>query len=161
MSQKNTGNTQIELTAEGLAELQEELNQLVTIKLPAATERVAIAREHGDLSENAEYHSARDDKELIETRIDQIKSILENSVVVKATKSHQNIGVGSNVILTKNGSTKKIAYTLVGEYQADPVNGKISVASPLGKAVLKKKVGDTVTVTAPNGKSEYTIQNIT
>ncbi|MCA9373171.1 transcription elongation factor GreA [Candidatus Woesebacteria bacterium] len=161
MSQKHAGNNQIELTAEGLAELEDELNQLVTVKLPAATERVAIAREHGDLSENAEYHSARDDKELIETRIDQIKSILENSVVVKATKSHQNIGVGSSVTLTKKGSTKKISYTLVGEYQADPVNGKISVASPLGKALLKKKVGDTVTVTAPNGKSEYTIQNIT
>jgi len=162
MSQKNTQGTiaQTELTQEGLAELQEELQQLEQVKLPASIERVAIAREHGDLSENAEYHSARDDKELIETRIEQIKSILENSVVIKSTRSSLHVGVGSTVTLTKKGSTKKIQYTLVGEYQADPTEGKISVASPVGKALMKKSVKDTVSVSTPSGTTEYTVVSI-
>ena len=160
MSKTNQPTNQTELTSEGLNELKEELKELEEDKLPAAIERVATAREHGDLSENSEYHSARDDKELVETRIDQIKSILENAVVVKATKSHQHVGIGSRVTLTKKGSTKKIVYVLVGEYEADPVNGKISVASPLGKALLKKKVGDSAVVSAPAGKTEYTIVEI-
>lgn len=157
MSQNNQPTNLTELTTEGVAELKEELKQLEEVKLPEAIERVATAREHGDLSENSEYHSARDDKELVETRIDQIKSILDNAVVVKATKSHQHVGIGSTVTLIKKGGHKKIVYVLVGEYEADPVNGKISVASPLGKALLKKKVGESVVVKAPAGKTEYTI----
>ncbi len=80
--------------------------------------------------------------------------------MVKATKSHQHIGIGSTVTLTKKGGSKKIVYILVGEYEADPANGKVSVASPLGKALLKKKVGDIVVVSAPAGKTEYTINEI-
>lgn len=157
MSQNNQATNLTELTTEGVAELKEELKQLEEVKLPEAIERVATAREHGDLSENSEYHSARDDKELVETRIDQIKSILDNAVVVKATKSHQHVGIGSTVTLIKKGGHKKIVYVLVGEYEADPVNGKISAASPLGKALLKKKVGESVVVKAPAGRTEYTI----
>lgn len=160
MAQNTATTNQTELTQEGLKELQDELKQLEEVKLPEAIERVAIAREHGDLSENAEYHSARDDKELIETRIDQIKAILDNAVVVRATRSHQQVGIGSTVKLTKKGSSKVITYSLVGEYEADPTNGKVSIASPLGKALNKKKVGDTVVVAAPAGKTEYTIKDI-
>lgn len=146
-----------ELTKEGLAELQQELLELESVKLPAAIERLTIAREHGDLSENAEYHSARDDKELIETRLDQIKAILENAVLVRTTKSTQYVGVGSVVVIRKKGVSKTTTVTLVGEFEAEPASGKISISSPLGKALLKKKVGDSVIVKAPAGMVEYLI----
>lgn len=150
-------NSPIELTAIGLAELQAELKELEEVKLPEAIERVSIARDHGDLSENAEYHSARDDKELIETRISQIQDILDNSTVVKSTRSHQNVGMGSSVTVQKKGQKKTQTFQIVGEFEADPSNGKISSASPLGKALLKRKKGDSVKVVTPAGEVEYTI----
>lgn len=154
---KTTSTNQIELTKEGLAELQEELRELEEIKLPEAIDRVALAREHGDLSENAEYHSARDDKELIETRIDQIKAVLEKAVVVKNTRSSQHVGIGSVVVIQKKGGKTKQTITIVGEFEADPAVGKVSSSSPLGKALLKKKVGDSIKVEAPVGIIEYTV----
>lgn len=153
-------NSPIELTAVGLAELQAELKELEEVKLPEAIERVSIARDHGDLSENAEYHSARDDKELIETRISQIQDILDNSTVVKSTRSHQNVGMGSSVTVQKKGQKKTLTFQIVGEFEADPSNGKISSASPLGKALLKRKKDDVVKVVTPSGEVEYTITKV-
>ena len=122
--------SQIELTKEGLAELQDELKILEEVKLPEAIDRVAIAREHGDLSENSEYHSARDDKELIETRIDEIKAVLENATLVTATKSHQKVGIGSQVTIKKSTEKTKKTVLIVGEYESDPSQNTISIASP-------------------------------
>ncbi len=150
----------IVLTKDGLEELQAELKQLQEVKLPESIERVARARDHGDLSENAEYHSARDDKQLIETRIEQILEILEKAQVVASTHSHLVVGMGSQVTIVKKDSKKSQIVTLVGEFEADPINGKISVASPMGKSLLKKKKGEVVTVEAPAGKLEYTITDI-
>jgi len=150
----------VELTKQGLEELQEELKELETIKLPEATERVAKAREHGDLSENSEYHSARDDKELVETRIDEIKAILEKAKVVTITKSHLKVGIGSKVTIKKTDSKKTKTVTIVGEYESDPLNNKVSVASPLGKALLKKKPGDKTVAKTPTGEVEYEIIEI-
>lgn len=151
---------QIELTKRGLDELQAELKELEEIKLPEAIDRVAKAREHGDLSENSEYHSARDDKELIETRIDEIKSVLEKAKVVSATKSHQKVGIGSEVTIKKTGSKLTKTMIIVGEYESDPLHDKISVASPLGKALLKNKRGDKVIAKTPAGEVEYEIIDI-
>lgn len=151
---------QVELTKEGLAELQQELLQLEEVKLPEAIERVSTAREHGDLSENSEYHSARSDKELIETRIDEIQSVLEKAIVVTSTKSHLKVGIGSSVTVKKQGDKKNKTYTIVGEYESDPQENKISAASPLGKALIGKKPGDKVMVKAPSGEVEYTIIEI-
>jgi len=160
----NTSDTvqidQVELTKQGMEELQSELKELEEIKLPEAIDRVAKAREHGDLSENSEYHSARDDKELIETRIDEIKAVLENATVVSATTSHQKIGIGSKITIKKSGTRTPRVITIVGEYESNPLNGKISVASPLGKALMKKKPGDKVVVKAPAGEVEYEIIDI-
>ncbi|EFK96843.1 Transcription elongation factor greA (Transcript cleavage factor greA) [sediment metagenome] len=144
---------QVELTEAGVQDLQNELTELEEIKLPEAVTRVSVARDHGDLSENAEYHSARVDKELIETRISQINDILSKAVVVKSTKSHIAVGMGSVVTIQKKGAKKPQIITMVGEFEADPVEGKISSASPLGKALLKKKVGDEVTFSAPPASS--------
>lgn len=149
--------SQIELTKEGLTELQDELKTLEEVKLPEAIDRVATAREHGDLSENSEYHSARDDKELIETRIDEIKTVLENATLVTATKSHQKVGIGSQVTIKKSTEKTKKTVLIVGEYESDPLHNKISIASPLGKALAGKKLGDKAIVKAPMGEAEYTI----
>ena len=97
---------QIELTKAGLDELQTELAELVDIKLPAIITRVAKAREHGDLSENAEYHSARDDQRLLQARIDELQDIVAKAKIVRQTRSNLKVGVGSTVVVSKIGSKK-------------------------------------------------------
>jgi transcription elongation factor GreA len=156
----NNHTQSIQLTQEGFDELQNELLELTKEKLPAVIERVAKAREHGDLSENAEYHSARDDQQLLEARIEEIETIIAKSVVVKQTRSHQKVGIGSQVTIAKKGSRANKTITMVGEFEADPLQDKISTASPLGKALVGKKKGDTVVVKAPAGETEYTISAI-
>lgn len=157
---KKTINNQVELTKEGLEEIKAELSELVNAKLPAIIERVAKAREHGDLSENAEYHSARDDQQLLQARIDELQGIIENAVVIKNTRSHDKVGMGSQVTVKKAGSKKNITITIVGEFEADPVAGKISIGSPLGEALVSKKKGDKALVQAPAGEIEYEVINI-
>lgn len=158
MSKNDTN--QIELTKEGLDELKAELSELKEQKLVAVIKRVAKAREYGDLSENAEYHSAKEEQEFVETRIEEIEDIISRSVIVKNTRSKKNIGVGSVVVVTKKGSKDKRELTVVGEFEADPASGKISVGSPLGEALVGKKKGDKAVVQAPAGEIEYTIVNI-
>ncbi|MFZ1721567.1 MAG: transcription elongation factor GreA, partial [Microgenomates group bacterium] len=101
----------IELTQEGFDELQTELSELRDVKLPAVISRVAKAREHGDLSENAEYHSAQDDQQLVETRIAEIESILSKAKVVQHTKSTVKVGIGSTVEVKKTGQKKTATFT--------------------------------------------------
>jgi transcription elongation factor GreA len=159
----NTANQikKIELTQEGFEELKAELKQLTTVKLPEAVERVALAREYGDLSENSEYQNARDDKDLIEARIAEIEKVLEKATIVQATRSTQRVGMGSHVSISMKGKKAgKRDIEIVGEYQANPAEGKISNVSPLGKALMGKKKGDDVVVKAPAGEIIYTIDNI-
>ena len=153
-------NAQIELTKEGLEEITAELRELVDIKLPAIIQRVAKAREHGDLSENAEYHSARDDQQLLQARIDELQNIVENSVVIKNTRNQNKVGMGSTVTVKKTDTKKENTITIVGEFEADPLANKISVRSPLGMALAGKKKGDSVIVKAPAGEIKYEIINI-
>lgn len=151
----------IELTQEGMDELRAELKELEDTKLPAVIERVARAREYGDLSENAEYHNARDEQQLIEARIEEIEGIIAKSKVVKHTKSTQKVGMGSIVEIQEVENKKnKMKVTIVGEFEAEPIEGKISSVSPLGKALVGRKKGDEVTVTAPAGARSYTIVSI-
>lgn len=151
---------QIELTKEGLEELQIELSELVDIKLPSVINRVAVAREHGDLSENAEYHSARDDQQLLQARIDELQEIISGAKIVKHTKSHSKVGVGSIVTASKVGTKKEVTFQIVGEFEADPKSGKISSVSPIGIALLNKKKGDITVVKAPAGETKYEILKI-
>jgi transcription elongation factor GreA len=151
---------QIELTKEGLEEITAELRELVDIKLPAIIIRVSTAREHGDLSENAEYHSARDDQQLLQARIDELQNIVENAVVVKNTKNHNKVGMGSVVTIKKVGATTDLTIHIVGEFEADPNAKKVSVGSPLGEALMSKKKGDSVVVKAPAGEIKYEVINI-
>jgi transcription elongation factor GreA len=152
----------VQVTQEGLEELQRELKELVEIKLPANVERVSKAREYGDLSENAEYHSAKEDQTLIETRIDEIEKILAMAQVVQQTKSSTKVGMGSSVTIapTGKGKAKSQIFTIVGEFEAVPAEGKVSSVSPIGKALMGKKKGDHVTVIAPVSQVEYEILDI-
>ncbi len=150
----------IELTKEGLQELKEELKELKEIKLPEVIKRVSAAREYGDLSENAEYHDARDEQEFVNTRIDDIEEIIANAKVVKSTRSQTIIGIGSTVNVKKKGNKTSQTLQVVGEYEADPLENKVSSASPLGKALIGKKNGDEVTVKAPAGTTVFVIEKI-
>lgn len=141
-----------QITAEGRAELEKELKELKNRRGEIA-DRIAEARDYGDLSENAEYDSAREDQGVVETRIAEIEDILMNAEEIKATKSGK-VHLGSHVTL-KNGSTKE--YTLVGPVEADPMNGRISNESPIGLALMGKGQGEQVTISTPKGDTSYTI----
>jgi len=160
-SQSNQINDQqIQLTQAGLDELKQELQELVDIKLPEAIDRVTKAREYGDLTENSEYHSARDDQQLIQTRIDQIGEIIERASVIQNTKSKTVIGVGSKVTIQKDGTQTKKTFEVAGEFESEPGENKISSVSPLGKSLMGKKKGDIAQVQAPAGVVRYKIIDV-
>ncbi len=147
----------IVLTQEGLVELKREHEELVNVKRPVAVTRLASARELGDLSENSEYAAAKTDLAFIDGRILELEEIIHGAKVVTSHgKSH--VDVGCKVTLTING--KKETFHLVGEWEANPMEKKISHSSPLGKALLGKKVGEKVEVDAPAGKVLYKVLNI-
>ncbi|MBI3494407.1 transcription elongation factor GreA [Candidatus Saccharibacteria bacterium] len=147
---------QYQITAEGRSELEAELKELKASR-GAIAEKIANARELGDLSENADYDAARDEQGQAETRIAEIEDILLNAEIIKPKKG-SSVAVGSKVELKVN--SKKVSYQLVGPVEADPANGKISDQSPIGKALLGKKSGESVEITTPKGKSKYTIEKI-
>jgi len=145
------------LTKEGLEELKREYDDLVKTKRPTAVVRLSDARENGDLSENSEYADAKQDLSFIDGRIAELEELLHGAKVVSNHgKSH--VDVGSKVTLHVNG--QKDVFHLVGEWEADPMNKKISHSSPLGKALMGKKAGDTAEVEAPAGKIIYKILSI-
>lgn len=144
------------LTKEGFIALKEELELLKTTKLPLAVDRVARARDFGDLSENAEYHSAREDLSWIEGRIEELQVLVSQaSEISSSSTSSDSVSLGSTVHLAINGN--KHEFAIVGEWEADPGAKKISHESPLGKALVGKKVGDKVEVEAPAGVITYSI----
>ncbi len=151
----------IYLTKEGLQELKKEFEALSKIKRPDVLSRVSQARSMGDLSENAEYVAARDELSFIDGRIDELEELLKQAVLIveNGGKSSSHIvKLGSKVVLTVKG--KKEIFTVVGEWEADPKDKKISHESPLGKALIGKKVGEKVEVEAPAGKVLYTIVSV-
>ena len=144
-----------QITAEGRQELEKEL-ALLKGRRGEIADRIAEARDYGDLSENAEYDSAREEQGVVETRIAEIEDILMNAEEIKAKKGGK-IHLGSRVTL-KNGATRE--YTIVGPVEADPVNGKISDQSPIGLALMGKSEGDQVTISTPKGDVEYKIVSV-
>ena len=147
----------IVLTPDGLAELKREHEELVQVKRPVAVTRLASARELGDLSENSEYAAAKNDLSFIDGRIIELEEIIHGAKVITSHgKAH--VDVGCKVTVTMG--TKKETFLLVGEWEANPMEKKISHESPLGKALLGKKVGETVEVEAPAGKLLYKILHI-
>jgi len=147
----------IYLTREGLDELKQEHEELTKTRRPEVLDRVSSARNMGDLSENAEYTVAREELSFIDGRIDELEELLKQAVLI--SNNHSNIIKLGSTVKVNAGSDKEV-FTLVGEWEADPKERKISHESPLGKALIGKKVGEKVEVEAPAGKIIYTIESI-
>lgn len=151
----------VQLTQQGYDELQAELNELKEVKLPQVVKRVAEARAHGDLSENAEYTNSKEEQNFTESRISEIEDVLNTAQIVKNTTSSTKVGMGSSVVVhMEKKAAKKFTYHIVGEFEAEPLEGKISSESPLGKALIGKSKGDKVNVKAPAGVITYVIEKI-
>lgn len=148
---------QFQLTAEGIKELEAEMNELVS-KRGEVAERIKTAREFGDLSENAEYSAARQEQERNEARIAEIDHVLKNAEVIKQPKKKDVVELGNEVELKNKDGVKK--FTVVGSVEADPLAGKVSNESPIGKALLGKKVGEEVEIVTPAKTTKYKIQSV-
>lgn len=146
-----------QLTAAGKLDLEKELEELKSRRGEVA-QRIADARDYGDISENSEYAEARNEQGQVESRIAEIEDILRNASIIKS-KASSTVIVGSTVALhTSKG--KKVQYTIVGSVEADPLEGKISNESPIGQALMGKKMGEKVDITTPSGQVSYEIASI-
>jgi transcription elongation factor GreA len=151
----------IPITNIGFEKLEEELKTLKSVERPTVIKSIAEAREHGDLSENAEYHAAKEKQSFIEGRIADLENKISRAevIITKKLKSNKVI-FGATVTLGEVGKKKQIVYQIVGTEEADVENGKISISSPLARALLGKKIDDSVEVYSPGGSKEYEVENI-
>lgn len=149
------------LTYSGLTKLENELQELKAVKRKEVAEKIKEAREQGDLSENAEYDAAKDEQRDIEARIEELEKILKNAEVVDEDEiDTQKINVGCSVVLIDKANKKEMTLRIVGSTEANSLKGMISNESPIGKELIGKKVGDTVTVEAPSGTFKYKVKDI-
>lgn len=153
---KKTKDHTVLLTLEGQKKLQDELNNLVNIRRPYVVNRIQRARDFGDLSENAEYDAARDEQSFVEGRIQELTEVLRHVKVIDKEINKANfVVIGSTVVVDIDGEQDE--FTIVGSLEADPINGKISNESPVGKALLGAKVGEVVEVSTPIVKTLYRV----
>jgi len=152
-------NKKIYLTQKGFEDLKKEFSEMQNKRRPEVVERLSAAREMGDLSENAEYTAAREELAFIDGRLDELESILKQvEIIADGNHTNHSVELGSQVIVKI--SDRQETFTVVGEWEADPTEKKISHESPLGKGLLGKAVGDEVEVEAPAGKMVYKIVSI-
>ena len=149
------------MTYEGVKKLEEELEYLKTVKRKEKTENIKVALGYGDLSENSEYDEAKNDQAFTEGRIIQLENMLKNAVVVDESEIPKDkVSVGSIVKVMDYEFDEEVEYTIVGSAEADPMNFKISNESPVGSALIGKKVGDVVEVAVPSGVSKFEVLEI-
>lgn len=152
----------IPFTREGLQRLKAELSHLEQVERPQNIRAIEEARAHGDISENAEYHAAKERQGFIEFKINEIKTTIGKSEVIQAGSGPADrVVFGRRVLLYNAQTDEEIEYHLVGPYESEPENGKISVTSPLGQALIGKREGDDVRVKVPGGSQEFEILGIT
>ncbi|MEK7501365.1 MAG: transcription elongation factor GreA [Patescibacteria group bacterium] len=147
------------LTKEKLAELKKELEYLKSEKRKEVAEHLEYSKKLGDLSENAEYHQAREDQAEVEDRIGRLETLLQNAIIIDAPTG-DIITVGTTLRIERNGDNKSYLYTIVGSEEADMSHGKISNLSPLGSALIGRKKGESIEVPTPKGVMKYTIMMI-
>lgn len=140
------------LTPEGKAKLEEELERLKKEKRPQVAANLRAAIQEGDISENAGYEESKREQAFVEGRIREIEAILANAEIVEDSDSHGTVDVGSRVTISERGSSEYETYQIVGSAEADPSEGRISNVSPLGKALIGKRVGEEVEVDTPGGR---------
>jgi transcription elongation factor GreA len=154
------GKKKIYLTPEGEEALRDELDELVNVKRPALAERLRKAIAQGDLSENANYKAAKEEQSFLEGRIQELQSMLRNAEIIEETRSSDEVSLGSYVTVIEEGADRPETFRIVGTAEADPINGKVSHESPMGKRLLGHQVGDVVTVEAPGGTIAFRITEI-
>jgi transcription elongation factor GreA len=147
------------ISPDGLEKVKQELENLKSVERPEVIERIARARELGDLSENAEYHDARERQSFIEGRIQELESLIKNAIIIEARGQSSTVGLGSTVHATCDNGLE-IKYTIVGHSEADPASGKISNESPLGMAFIGRVVGHEFEINIPAGKIKCKIDKI-
>jgi transcription elongation factor GreA len=151
----------IPITKEGLEKLRTELNRLESVEKPQNIRAIEEARGHGDLSENAEYHAAKERQSFLEGKINDLKAIIGKSEVLEVESGPADrIVFGRTARLYNLQTEEEITYQLLGPYESDPENGKISVTSPLGQALVGKEEGDEISVRTPGGVQEFEILEI-
>ena len=154
--------SKLPITTKGAEKLRKQLRKYKTVERPRITAAIAEARAHGDLSENAEYHAAREQQSLLESRIQAIESALAEAQIidVKTLNADGKVVFGATVDLINVDNEQEISYQIVGEMEADIEQHLISVASPIARALISKEIGDVVKVNAPGGAIEYEILDI-
>ena len=151
----------IPMTASGFKALEEEINQLKTVERPAVIRLITEARAHGDLSENAEYHAAKERQAFIEGRVIALEDQLGRAEVIDVSKlSGSTVTFGATVTLIDEDTDEKRKYQIVGDMEADAKKGRISVSSPIARAIIGKSKGDTVEVATPGGAKSYEILKV-
>ncbi|WP_212524949.1 transcription elongation factor GreA [Actibacterium sp. MT2.3-13A] len=150
----------IPMTRAGHAALDAELKQLKSVERPAVIRAIAEAREHGDLSENAEYHAAREKQSFIEGRIKELESLLSLAEVIDPTKLSGSIKFGATVELVDEDTDEEKTYQIVGEAEADIEKGLLNIKSPLARALIGKEEGDSVEVATPGGGKSYEVLSV-
>lgn len=150
-------NNKFQFTKSGFDSLKKELDELIDVARPKAVDRLKRARSMGDLSENSEYHAAKEELAFVEGRIKEVEELLKNGQIIDPEDS-EGIAIGSEVRVEKDGVEE--VFHIVGEFEADPLAKKLSATSPIGKALLGKKEGDIVSVEVPAGTLKYKILNI-
>ena len=151
----------VPMTLEGSERLREELNQLKTVARPRTVEAIAVARGHGDLRENAEYHAAKERQGWIESRIATIEDQIARAQIIDISKlSGDQVKFGATVSVVDEDTDEAARYQIVGEHEADVRSGKISIASPIARAMIGKEIGDVVEVNTPGGVKAYEITKI-
>ena len=151
----------IPMTPEGYARLEEELRHLKSVERPAVIRAIAEAREHGDLSENAEYHAARERQSFIEGRLAELEDKISRAEVIDVSKlSGRQVKFGATVTLVDEDTDEKAAYQIVGQDESDIKTKRLSITSPLARALIGKQVGETVEVSTPGGSKSYEIVKV-
>lgn len=148
------------MTEEGKAKLEEELHTLKTVKRTEVVERIKIARDFGDLSENSEYDSAKEEQAFVESRIAQLEKMIRNAVIIENNNDENTVALGKKVTFIELPDGEEETYTIVGSAEADPFEGKISNDSPIAKSLFGKEKGDEVMVPTPGGEMKVKIINI-
>jgi transcription elongation factor GreA len=147
------------LSKSRLDELKKELDNLRTVRRIEVSQKLKKAKEYGDLSENAEYSEAKDEEERVESRINELEDIIKKAVIIKKSSSN-SVQIGSKITIKNKKTSKTSEFIIVGSNETNPKEGKISNESPIGKAVLGKKVGEVVEINTPAGKVLYQLIKI-
>ncbi|MEO0392952.1 MAG: transcription elongation factor GreA [Pseudomonadota bacterium] len=149
------------MTANGYSRLEQELKTLKTVERPNVIKAIAEAREHGDLSENAEYHAARERQSFIEGRVAELEDMLSRAEVIDPSSlSGDTVKFGAKIELADEDTDEESTYQIVGQYESDIKNGLLSISAPLARALIGKQVGDSVEVTTPGGSKSYEILSV-